>query len=279
MEPHLIEDCPSWTVPGTDWVVQGYSRSANKTGFAIFSLRLMFDAGVPTKKNVGAVLLTHSHADHSFQIPCIAMGHRNPCSVYCPVEMVEPLRLMCRASQSLNDCTTLLTDDQVVACGVSPGDIFEHCVKKNKVFVRVVPCYHEVPSVGYELSQETQRLKPEFQGLEGSKLAALKKNGVSITEMVRQKRMTFLGDTTIDVFSDTSILEDLPVLFIECTFVNDIVSPEEAKRRGHVHWRDLRPVVESHPHTTFVLIHFSKRYDAKFLEETFAPFENVYPWV
>ena len=105
-------------------------------------------------------------------------------------------------------------------------------------------------------------MKPEFQGLAGPQLAALKKGGATITETVRQKKLTFLGDTTVEVFSDDSILKDLPVLFVECTFVDDEVSPEEAKQRGHVHWHDLRPVVESHPKTTFVLIHFSKRYDA-----------------
>ena len=279
MEPHLIEDCPSWKVPGTDWEIQGCSRSADRTGFAIFSLKLMFDAGVPTKKNVSAVLLTHSHSDHSFQIPCIAMGHRNPCPVYCPAAMAEPLRLMCRASQSLNDCTALLADEKVLARGVAPGDTFQHCVKKNKVSVRVVPCCHTVPSVGYELSTEKKRLKPEYQGLAGQELAALKRGGVDITETVKDKKLTFLGDTTVEVFSDESILKDLPVLFVECTFVGDEVSPEEAKQRGHVHWRDLRPVVESHPKTTFVLIHFSKRYDAKFLENTFEPFANVHAWV
>ena len=123
MEPHLLEDCKKWKIPGTNWVIQGFSQAGNKTGFAIFSLKLLFDAGLPTHKSSEKVLLTHSHSDHSFNIPCIAMGHRKRCIVYCPNEMKEPLHTMCRASQSLNDCVNLLDKEQILCQGIEPGGL------------------------------------------------------------------------------------------------------------------------------------------------------------
>ena len=282
-QPHLIEHCKAWTVPGTDWVLQGFSQSANKTGFAIFSLKLMFDAGMPTEKNVRAILLSHSHSDHSFHVPTLAMGHRESCTVYCPQEMVQPLHTLCRASQSLNDCVPLVGDEQVQAIGVSPGEVFSYCTKKSSkqaLQIRVVACCHTVPSVGFEISQTKTQLKPEYRGKQGFELAALKKEGHVIHETVRQKKMTFLGDTNIDVFQDESILADLPVLVVECTIVDDVLSPQDTRERGHVHWYDLKPVVERHPSTTFVLIHFSKRYDAAYLTSYFAGApKNVKVWV
>jgi hypothetical protein len=50
MEPHLIEDCKQWKIPRTDWIIQGFSQAGHKTGFAIFSLKMLFDAGLPTMK-------------------------------------------------------------------------------------------------------------------------------------------------------------------------------------------------------------------------------------
>ncbi len=274
MEPHLLEDCKSWRIPNTDWTIHGFSQAANKTGFAIFSLKMLFDAGIPTQKNCNIVLLTHSHSDHSFNIPCIAMGHRNVCPVYCPKEMILPLKLMCRASQSLNDCVELLDEDQVTAIGVSPGDSFEY---KN-IIVRVVRCCHTVASVGFEILQKKTLLKEQYKHHEGKDLVALKKSGVEITETVEVKKFTFLGDTTVKVFENKSILES-PVIFVECTILDGKVSPEETMERGHIHWKQLQPIVENNPKTLFVLIHLSKRYSPEDAKKVFADAPlNVHLW-
>jgi ribonuclease Z len=274
MEPHLLEDCKKWKIPRTDWIIQGFSQAANKTGFAIFSLRLLFDAGIPTQKTPQIVLLTHSHSDHSFNIPCVAMGHKKQCPIYCPHEMEEPLKLLCRASQSLNDCVSLIEQDQVSTIGVTPG---ETILYKN-IKINVVKCCHSVPTVGFELVETKNILKPEFVGLSSSFLKQQKSQGVDITEKKDVSKFTFLGDTTIDVFQDRSILES-PVIMIECTILDQEVSPDETYRRGHIHWEQLKPVIESSPDTLFVIIHISKRYTSDYLDKFFkdGP-ENIYVW-
>jgi ribonuclease Z len=273
MEPHLLEDCKKWNIPNTDWVIQGFSQAANKTGFAIFSLKLLFDAGIPTQKTPKIVLLTHSHSDHSFNIPCIAMGHKQKCPVYCPIEMETALKLLCRASQSLNDCVELINVDQVFTIGIRPG---ESILYKN-IKINIIKCFHNVPSVGFELVETKNILKAEFKGKSSSDLKTLKKKGINITEKVEIKKFTFLGDTTIDVFNN-AVLES-PVIMVECTILDDEVSPDETYKRGHIHWEQLKPIIEFSPNTLFVLIHLSKRYSKEYVQKFFedSP-KNIYVW-
>ena len=275
-EPHVLEDCSTWKIPNTDWIIQGFSQAGNRTGFIIPSLKICFDAGVTTHKTPEAVLLTHTHADHSFAIPCIAMGRKRSCRVYCPSKGVDPLRLMCRASQSLNDCAQLCTEEQVHCEGVLPGDEFA-LGKKRQITVRVVECMHTVPSVGYQLVETKNVLKPQYRGLPGKEIGKLRRGGTCVTEATRVVRFTFLGDTTIQVFD--KLLPTEGTVMVECTILDDSLSPEETAERGHIHFRQLWRVAEAHPDTTFMLIHFSKKYSEEEIARamTTAP-PNVYAW-
>ena len=69
------------------------------------SLQLFLDAGMNSDKKANAILITHSHSDHSFQVPTLGMGHgKQSVDVVVPAAMEAPLRHLARASQSLNDC-------------------------------------------------------------------------------------------------------------------------------------------------------------------------------
>ncbi|MEV5571743.1 hypothetical protein AB0L06_16960 [Spirillospora sp. NPDC052269] len=72
----------------------------------------------------------------------------------------------------------------------------------------------------------------------------------------------------------------------ECTYLDED-QRERADRVGHTLWSQLRPVVEAHPRTLFVLTHFSLRHsDADVLaffqrqsaEEGTEALRNVLPW-
>ena len=264
MEPHLIEDCKHWIIPNTDWKIYGFSQAANKTGFAIFSLKIFFDAGLPSQKSPSIILLTHSHSDHSFNIPCLAMGQGNRCPVYCPVEMEQPLRLLCRASQSLNDCIELTNKEQVNTIGVQPDEIINY----KKIKIKVIKCHHSVPTVGFILSTTKNSLKEEYKKLTGKEIGQLRKSGVEVSNKVEVNKLVFLGDTTITVFDNPEVLKS-SVIFVECTIIDDNVSPEETFERGHIHWKQLRPIIEENPNNYFVLIHLSKRYKRDYIETFF----------
>lgn len=68
-------------------------------------------------------------------------------------------------------------------------------------------------------------------------------------------------------------------IMVECTFVHDD-HLQNARDNQHMHWRDLKPIIESHPDNNFILYHFSRRYKTSYLEKFFEnkP-SNCYPWI
>ena len=287
--PHFIEDCPSWLIPGTPWRLYGYSRAGERTGFMIPQLKCMFDAGMNAQKTPDHIFVTHSHCDHSFYVPCLAMGHKEleeKPRVYCPADMAPPLSLLARASQSLNDCVPLVDDPQVNCQPVRGGDELSLTVKKTRLHVAVFECCHTVPSVGFLVSTLAKTLLPQYQALadakQGKALATLRQQGVELYQTRVEPAFAFCGDTTVGVFERSPEILRAPVIVVECTaFGDDSITACEARARGHIHWDDLRPTVVAHPHTRFVLIHFSPRYSDLQLQEYFQQqnLHNVVLWL
>ena len=65
MSKARIEDCEKFTLdnPGK-WTIQGFSKAGDRTGFMLYPLKILLDAGLSTYLIPNAVLL-HSHTDHS----------------------------------------------------------------------------------------------------------------------------------------------------------------------------------------------------------------------
>jgi phosphoribosyl 1,2-cyclic phosphodiesterase len=59
----------SFAIPGTPWLLSGYSRSAYRTGFFINGIDIMLDAGPQTFRKPGYIFITHTHADHIAELP------------------------------------------------------------------------------------------------------------------------------------------------------------------------------------------------------------------
>ena len=283
-QPHFLEDCPKWRVPGVQWHLQGHSQAGERTGFWIPELKLFLDAGVNSYKNPDTILITHGHGDHSFGTPFLAMGQGGVLAkrphVYIPRDASGPLQLFCRAAQSLNDCRELTPDAQIRCHPTTMGDTFSVC--NSRVEVNVVQCVHRVPTVGYILSTVSKKLKPEFQGLPGKEIGRLSKT-TEVSQRVATPRVCFMGDTTIEAFKLTPSVRTAcgggggwgelmlcrgifrvqilkcPVVVVECTLLH---ARDESKAwsSGHICWSQLRPIAKGNPDVTFVLIHFSRKY-------------------
>lgn len=264
MEPNFIDDCMIWDIPYTSWKLQGFSVAGKRTGFKIKSLNLLLDGGMNCRKIPKNILVTHSHSDHTFFLPCIAMNRyedtKNKPVVYCPNEMVKPLQLLARASQSLNDCCSLIPQNPMLCKGVAPGDIFFLAIKKRRIKITVCKCNHIVPTVGYIISEERNKLKDQYKDLSGKEIHQLKQKKISICNLVDCLQMVFLGDTTIDVFKLNPQILQSPVIVIECTVFGNQIRQETVYARGHIHWNQLKPFVQKYETIEFVLIHFSPRY-------------------
>lgn len=289
---HPFRQWKTWRVPGTRFTLSGYSRANDKTFFHVPELRLALDAGLCEGRQADTVLLTHTHHDHVKDLDFLAS--RPGTDVYLPAEAVPYAESFLRASAELNH-----------GAGYDPelgGGHRLHGVRQDDEFtfgrqahhVRVVECLHKVPCVGYAVSETGKALRPEYEELRrslvaqgrggefGRTMARLRAEGAEVEERTRRPLFAFLGDTHTDVFERNPWLFAYPVIITECTFLHDS-ELERADRVGHTVWSRLRPVVEAHPETLFVLTHFSLRHSEREVVDFFAEAGsgcpgNVVPW-
>ncbi|MFC9970300.1 MBL fold metallo-hydrolase [Spirillospora sp. NPDC127200] len=276
---HPFRQWKTWRIPGTELTLTGYSRANDKTFFHIPELRCCLDAGLCEGRQADTVFLTHTHHDHSKDLDYLA-SKASGTDIYLPVQAVPYVESYLRASAELNHGPGF---DPALAGshrlhGVRQDDEFTFGRRGHRV--RVVECEHKVPCVGYAFSERRKVLRPEFEELRrslaeegrgkefGRAMAQRRKEGTEVDAVVDRPLFAFLGDTHVDVFERNPWLFEYPVVITECTFLDD-AEMERANRVGHTVWSRLRPVVEAHPETLFVLIHFSLRYSDREVLEFF----------
>ena len=77
---------------------------------------------------------------------------------------------------------------------------------------------------------------------------------------VREPLVAFTGDTTIDVAEREAVVREARLLILEATFLDDRIPPEEARRRGHVHLRQIAERAALFSNEALLLTHFSARH-------------------
>jgi ribonuclease Z len=247
---------------------------------------MQLDCGFrPHAKFASHVFVTHCHGDHSGSIMNVISRHLLP-DFYMPEESCDEAAAMLDAYvhfKLFNRFDTLLPSYTLHR--MKGGQSFPLPKSKDKV-VDTFSCTHSVPTVGFGFSVNKKALKPEFQGKPGKELGKLRKEGVELDYTKKVKMFAFLGDTSAGIFETDEVksgaLFEYPLVFIECSFLGD--DPDDRKRADktkHMHWEDLKPVVQKNPQTFFVLIHFSLRYSEVFIREFFEKegIPNVMPWV
>jgi ribonuclease Z len=70
-----------------------------------------------------------------------------------------------------------------------------------------------------------------LKGLKGAEIAALRKAGENVSQVVDKRLFLFLGDTTASVFTTTPELLLFPVIICECTFIDQADIEQAAKTK------------------------------------------------
>lgn len=130
-------------------------------------------------------------------------------------------------------------------------------------------------------------------GLLGRSIGEMQKSGQIRQVTATAPRLAYLCDTTVQVFGrcaacqtgeaclfkgdytaacmseeehelQAKLIFQCNTVIVECSFLaigmDEAAAEAEAIKRGHVAWSQLKPYVEAHPETQFILVHFSKRY-------------------
>lgn len=201
------------------------------------------------------------------------------------------------------------------------------CIKGKYWMIDIIYCYHTVPTVGYGFSECRTRLREKYKHIQKEDFIKLKKdlnnayinrqssnydsiikqiedkyeitvldsdfmldnkNNIRIDEDYEAPIFCFLGDTSERVF-ENSILDKYPVIFVECTYLhNDKDVLDKAKKKRHIHWNKLEPIIRARQKQKFILFHFSAIYKSSDILSHFEKYRNslsteylpnMCPWV
>lgn len=290
--------------------LKGISEAAKATSFYVPELRIQLDCGFPFEKVPENIFITHGHSDHSGGIgkALIEAGEGLGKSGVYPTIYSPDGSLKTRIKNFIHSLFALSTNTDTPKIhskyklfGVQPGMQYPIMYdtkdpQRVTLMVEILRCYHTVPCVGYGFIEKRRKLRNEFKGLAQEELNAMSNgtildpngNKFELQEEIEFPNFCFMGDTTERALYTIEngqmicepTIEKFPVVIIECSYIDD-ATVEDARKKKHMHWKNLEPYVSSHPNMKFVLIHFSSRYSEDTIRDFFkgVNLPNVIPFL
>jgi ribonuclease Z len=240
--------------------VRALSVGGIETCIQLPTLKVAFDIGRAPREVIACatVLFTHAHVDHlggvAYHAATRELFGMSPPTYVVPRANAADLERLFEAWRALDRSGM---EHRTVA--LEPGE--EH-VLPNKLVVRPFRSIHVVPCQGYALWSRRTKLKPEFQGLGGEELRALREQGRELNNVIETPEVAFTGDTRIEVVEREEVVRRSRLLILESTFVDEKIGVAEARSRGHVHLDEIAERAELFQNEAILLTHFSARHKA-----------------
>jgi ribonuclease Z len=237
--------------------LEGASRAGTETWLRVHPPGLAFEAGRGALPLAGArdLFLSHGHLDHALGVPVVlsqrSLHQHAGTRVFCPAAIAGDLADFVAAAARMENA---VYDWELV--GMDPGQRVE--VGKGMV-VEAFAGDHVVPSLGYHLFRQRQRLREDLAGSPREELLARRAAGEEITDTVEQLALSYLGDTGPGIFTREPRLFTARVLVAECTFVGDELRHKGALYK-HLHVADFAAHAERFENEAIVLMHLSRRH-------------------
>ena len=240
-------------------LVRGVSVAGVATSIDLPEMKVALDLGRASESLVPrrTVLLSHGHIDHMGALPWHAamrgLRGMDPPTYVVPRENEQGVRRLFEAWRALDGARL---PHRLVP--LSPG---EEWSLGPDARVRPFRCPHPVPCQGYGIWSARSKLKPSFRGLAEEELRRLRvEEGVEISEVVEEPLVAFAGDTRIEVVEREEVVRRARLLILEVSFVDERVSVEACRARGHVHLFELAERADLLENQAILLTHFSARY-------------------
>jgi len=239
--------------------VYGKSIAGNETCVEIPSLDIGFDIGICTETSVHLknIAISHGHMDHIGAIILHACRRQllnlSPPKYYMPEQICESVETMFTAAARIDGDPIAYTLVPMIA-----GDTKSLSSAHSIQAFRTV---HRVPSLGYKIISTRKRLKAEFKNTPKTEFSKLVNSGVDINESYQYSPVAYTGDTRFEIFDMyQDILADVNTLITELTFVNNSITVEEARNRGHIHLAEIVNSQKLLPNPRVIFTHFSARH-------------------
>jgi ribonuclease Z len=241
------------------YTIRGISVGGVYTSLYVPELGVMFDVGAPARSFVGAgaLFLSHGHVDHigalaSFLGIRALSGKTRPLKVFMPAAIVEHVQAALAAMSRMQRFEL-----EIEAVGMEPGQTE---ALRGDLLVRAFRTFHPVPSLGYQLMRRIQKLRPEHAGMAGPEIAARRRAGEALFDVVDKPEIAYATDTLARVLETEPSILDSRVLILECTFLDERKSLAATHAGCHIHLDELLALADRFANEQLVLMHFSQIY-------------------
>lgn len=241
--------------------IEGLSVGGLETCIDCPELKLAFDIGRCPDDAVHrpTVLFTHAHMDHmggvAWHAATRALRGLAPPTYVVPRENEADFRALFEVWRKLDR-----SDQPHRVVALAPGEEWE---LPNRMIARPFRSPHRVPCQGYALWTRKRKLRREHVGLSEGELRELRRKiGDEMLTTVETPEIAFTGDTLIEVVEREEVVRKARLLIIEVTFVDDRVSVEQCRSKGHVHLDEVVERADLFENEALLFTHFSARYTA-----------------
>lgn len=239
--------------------LRGVSLGGVYTSIYCPELGALFDVGIAARSSAAAdfIFLSHGHVDHAGALSShlgirALVGKQKPPTVYLPAEIEEPIH------RALEAMTQLQRYDLSIKTVPMKHD--ELAPMRGDLQVRAFQTHHVVPSLGFSLVRHIKKLRSEFKGLPGHEIAAKKRAGEDLFQVVERTELSYCTDTLIQALDNTPALYKSRILVLECTFLDERKPIKLARSGCHIHLDEIIERAERFENEALVLMHFSQLY-------------------
>jgi len=188
-------------------------------------------------------------------------GIKEPIKVFMPEDLASELPTALRSFGALHHWPL-----QVEIIPMKPGDM--HDLGGHR-WVRAIRTLHPVPSLGFIFFRRVQKLKPEFLELPGEEIRDRRIRGDDLFIQHEYLDFAYVTDTLPEVLDQNPELYNVSTLVLECTFLDERKSIENARAGCHIHLDELLPHIPKFQNESVVLMHFSQLYSPEEVHEVF----------
>jgi ribonuclease Z len=220
--------------------------------------KLCFDIGrcPPIATRVPRVLFTHAHTDHMGGVihHCATrdLMHMSPPRYWVPAEDLDAFRELIAVWRRL--------DRSELPCEVYPVRPGDRVDLGGGRWAQAFRALHRVPALGYALGSTRRKLRADLVGASSEEIIGRREAGEDIHEVREVVEIAFCGDTTIEVVEREPLVREARILILEVTFLDDRVSVEQSRIKGHIHLDEVVERAGLFQNEAILIIHISARY-------------------
>jgi ribonuclease Z len=240
--------------------IEAISVAGLETCIQLPGLDLCFDIGrcPPSSIARSTVLFTHPHIDHmgGMVMHCAtrSLMNQKPPRYILPAQLLEPVEAMLESWRVL--------DGSELPCELIGAEIGDRVPLRTDLQAEVLRGYHPVTMHAYVLWKRHKKLAAHLQGASREQILQARARGEEVNEWSERPEIAFSGDSTIEILENEPSLRQARLLIMELTFLDDRVSVERARSRGHIHFDEVIERADLFENQAILFTHVSARYSA-----------------